>query len=231
MTFNPAVPNRASENDIRTYFIQRGTDALRNMAGYMPKTMDTTMPMDVFSLLPEKLLTHADDMMNEACYETLSNCNPRVPYLLSLWMYMGQEFEHRLLRYKFDQRELEYVKNIFKLLYDDLPGLVSFNDMSEEEIVYSIRMGIDYVTEYGAEAVRQASIDEIDFPAEINRQEREWLFQDVYNQTKDKAEMAISAKTLEWAHLTDAEVLAICMEFAWQLYDMLTPRILDTQSN
>jgi hypothetical protein len=222
LTFNPVIPNRATENDIRTYFIQRGTDALQRMAGYTPQTMDTIAPINVFSPLPEKLLLHADDMINEACYETLANCNPRVPYLLSLWMYMGQDFEHHLLRYKFDHRELGHVKNIFKLLYDDLPGLVAFNSMSEEEIVYSIRIGIDYITEYAGDAVRQAHIDEVDLPSIISRKEREWLFQDVYNQTRDEAEMAISDKTLEWAHLTDDEVLVLCVDFAWQLYDMLT---------
>jgi hypothetical protein len=221
VTFNPVIPNRSSETTIRTYLLQRGTDAFRRMAGYTPHRLDNTAQLTVFSPLPAKLVAHADDMLNEACYETLSNCNPRVPYLLSLWMYMGRDFEHHLLQYKFDYPGLSFLKTIFQLLFDEPKGLHAYFDtVSEDEILYSMRIGIDHVAECAADEMKQICLDEVEIPLEIRRHE---ISEGIYHQTIDEVETAISAKTLEWAHLTDEDLLKLCVGFAWQLYHLIRP--------
>jgi hypothetical protein len=210
LTLNPVVSNRAAETEIRTYFIQPGTDALQRLAGYKPRILPNNPNPIMFPPLHEDFLPHVDTMMSEFCGQKMSNCNPRVILLLGIWTSISDEFEHNLLRYKVEREELKGLLRVFRIMVDEPEDMASdITEMSEVEIIDAVKNSIDYIAGVAAHALQAACDGDGSFEA-------------IYNEVLEEAKTAIQKQALQWAHLTGAEVLTACVPLAWKLYDEIT---------
>ena len=213
MTFNPVVPNRADENEIRTYLIQRGTDALQRMAGYTTCTLPNSPNPIVLPPLHKDFLPHVDTMMSEFCGQKMFNCNPRVILLLGIWTSISDEFEHNLIRYKFEREELKGLLRVFRIMVDEPEDMTSdIQEMSEGEIIDAVKNSIDYIAGVAAHALQAACDGEGSFEA-------------IYNEVLEEAKTAIQRQARQWAHLTDEEVIVACKPLAWKLYEEMTTHL------
>jgi hypothetical protein len=99
-TFNPALPNRTSADVIRIYCLQRAAHSLQAQAGYIAPL--TTEPPVFLEPIAGQFAACADMMMTVLCSEPVEQCNPRVPYVVMLYILLD-DYRQRTTRHPADK--------------------------------------------------------------------------------------------------------------------------------
>jgi hypothetical protein len=98
-----SIHNNSSE-DARKILRKAGMQSFKQLAGYVPPTMSVDTPM--LPAIQYPFTNGTDAMMTRLCGERLYGCNPRVPYLLFIWLLVASDNQHRLHQYIKDNNVL-----------------------------------------------------------------------------------------------------------------------------
>ena len=88
-------------DDARAILRQAGMHSFQRLAGYIPQVMPLDTPMLPPVCHPFEQGT--DAMMLHFCNQRMKGCNPRVPYLLFIWLLVGSDNKYRLQQYMKDK--------------------------------------------------------------------------------------------------------------------------------
>ena len=98
--FNPALPNRASADAIRAHCLRRATRSLQAQAGYIAP-IASEAPV-LLQPVADTFAACADVMMTELCGEPVAGCNPRIPYVVILYILLD-DYRQRTIHHPSDK--------------------------------------------------------------------------------------------------------------------------------
>jgi hypothetical protein len=106
----------------REILLDAGTEGFRRIAGYMPSKMPPDTP--ILPAMDEYFSCFSALVMKEICTLNIPNSNPRVSYLMVIWLLLGSDNPYCLKQYVPDDTRLREVARFFMgiALGDVLPN-------------------------------------------------------------------------------------------------------------